>query len=52
MTNKVLNELTLKEIQRLVNKGRDNWKQTDYDSVYLLLGMLAGKVSKEKCDDK
>lgn len=51
MTNKELDTLTLKEINRLVNKGPRNWEQPDHDSVCLLLGMLAGKIYKEKYDD-
>lgn len=47
-----MDELTLKEINRLVLKGGDKWQQADFDSIFFLLGMLAGKIYKENHNDK
>lgn len=46
-TNKELDNSTVEEINRLVIKGHINWDQNDYNTIYLFLGMLAGKILKE-----
>lgn len=50
MKDTEINNQILREIGRLVDLPHENWQQSDYESVYLFLGMLAGRIHNEIID--